>query len=140
MSGMPKNFHTKIVGMTFVPGYPENVYTLRDAEAPEDDDDLFGDDLLEEKSGEVEIRLAMRRNPQNPHDANAIEVHAPQLGEKSMLGHVPAPIAARLAPVLDAGGEWCIFLERIAVVPGKESNPGLHVNIFRNDIQYEDEF
>lgn len=138
--GIPKDFHGKCVGMTFVPGYPDNVYALRDAETPEDDGDLFGDELLVEDDGSLEIPLLMRRNPQNPHDENAIEVHAPQLGEASMLGHVPATIAARLAPHLDAHEEWNIYLERIAVVPGKESNPGLHLHIFRNDAALEEEW
>jgi len=138
--GIPSDFHAKVVGMTFVPGYPDNVYALRDLGTTESDDDLFGDDLLDEDAGSVEIPLTMRRNPQNPHDENAIEVHAPQLGDASMLGHVPATIAARLAPHLDQNQEWNIFLERVAVVPGKESNPGLHIHIFRNDLAPEEEW
>lgn len=127
----PKDFRAKVVGMTFVKGYPDNVYKLRNTSTgPVDDDDDFGDF---DDDGYLDIPLVMRRNPQNEFDANAIEVHAPQLGRDSMLGHIPANIAARLAPHLDANEEWNILLERVAVVPGKESNPGLHIHIQKVD-------
>lgn len=132
----PKDFRAKVVGMTFVKGYPDNVYRLRNnAAGPVGDDDDFGDFDDEE----LKIPLLMRRNPDNEYDANAIEVHAPQLGPDSrispatMLGHIPAKIAERLAPHLDSGEEWSIVLERVAVVPGKESNPGLHIHIQKVD-------
>lgn len=52
------------------------------------------------------VRLV--REPSNPHDANAIAVSIrnPILGlipRWSKMGHLKAPLAARLAPKLDAG-------------------------------------
>lgn len=42
--------------------------------------------------------LVLQRNPDNPYDANAIEVHTPS---GIMLGHVNKEIAADLAPIMD---------------------------------------
>jgi HIRAN domain-containing protein len=47
-------------------------------------------------------RLALRRDPGNEHDPNAIQVLA--AGEQ--IGWVPREIAAELAPELDAGRTW----------------------------------
>jgi len=47
--------------------------------------------------------LALRREPQNPHDANAIAVLAAG-GEQ--VGWVPRELAAELAAELDAGRPW----------------------------------
>lgn len=43
--------------------------------------------------------LVLVRNPDNPYDANAIEVHTPS---GIMVGHINKEIAADLAPILDA--------------------------------------
>ena len=48
--------------------------------------------------------LELRRDAGNPHDANAISVHA--AGGAAQLGWVPRELAAELAPQLDAGREW----------------------------------
>jgi HIRAN domain len=47
--------------------------------------------------------LELRRDPGNPHDPNAIAVHAVR-GEQ--VGWVPRELAAELAPELDAGKPW----------------------------------
>jgi hypothetical protein len=44
--------------------------------------------------------LELRRDPDNPHDPNAIAVHA---AGGAQVGWVPRELAAELAPVLDAG-------------------------------------
>jgi hypothetical protein len=44
-------------------------------------------------------RLELRREPDNPHDANAIAVHA----AGAHLGFVPRELAEELAPALDGG-------------------------------------
>lgn len=67
---------TQIVGSQFAPGARSILLTLTDAQ-----------------------ELTLKRNPDNKYDSNAIEVRY----EGSMLGHVPAVIAAALAPVMDAG-------------------------------------
>jgi hypothetical protein len=45
--------------------------------------------------------LELRRDPDNPHDPNAIAVHPADGGEQ--VGWVPRELAAVLAPELDAG-------------------------------------
>jgi HIRAN domain len=53
-------------------------------------------------------RLELRREPDNPHDANAIAVH----GGGAHLGFVPRELAAELAPELDAGRPWSAIVLR----------------------------
>jgi hypothetical protein len=53
--------------------------------------------------------LALRRDPDNPHDPNAIQVHA----GGAQIGWVPAEIAAELAPDLDAGRPWSAVVLRV---------------------------
>jgi len=52
--------------------------------------------------------LELRRDPANPHDANAVEV----LAAGRQLGFVPREIAARVAPDLDAGRSWSAVVLR----------------------------
>ena len=52
--------------------------------------------------------LTLRRDPDNPHDPNAIAVHCPA----GQLGWVPREVAAELAPQLDAGEPWSALLLR----------------------------
>jgi hypothetical protein len=47
--------------------------------------------------------LALRRDPGNVHDANAIAVATE---DGALLGYVPRELAAELAPELDAGRPW----------------------------------
>jgi hypothetical protein len=53
--------------------------------------------------------LELRRDPGNPHDANAIAVHG-RGGEQ--LGWVPRETAAELAPEVDAGRPWAAVVLR----------------------------
>jgi hypothetical protein len=54
--------------------------------------------------------LELRRDPENPHDRNAIAVHGAAGGEQ--VGWVPREIAAELAPELDAGTPWSAVVLR----------------------------
>ncbi len=54
--------------------------------------------------------LQLRRDPGNPHDANAIAVDAD--GGAGQLGWVPREVAASLAPSLDAGDAWAAVVLR----------------------------
>jgi hypothetical protein len=54
--------------------------------------------------------LELRRDPANPHDPNAIAVHAPGGGDQ--VGWVPREIAADLAPDLDAHRPWAALALR----------------------------
>ena len=53
--------------------------------------------------------LALRRDPDNPHDPSAIAVDAPG---GAQVGWVPREIAAELAPALDAGEPWAAVVLR----------------------------
>jgi hypothetical protein len=53
--------------------------------------------------------LELRRDPDNPHDPNAIAVHA---GDGEQVGWVPREIAAELAAELDAGAPWSAVVLR----------------------------
>src|SRR4051794_23398866 len=66
--------------------------------------------------------LELRREPDNPHDANAIAVHAPG-GEK--LGFVPREPAAELAGELDAGRPWAAVVLREQRPSPREPRTGL---------------
>lgn len=76
-----------------------------------------------------ENKIALIREPQNKHDANAIKVIAISLPERhtKMLGYVPKDLAAQLAPLMDD----CVFI-RVCdwnVVGNQECNYGLQVAI-----------
>lgn len=48
--------------------------------------------------------LVLQRQPANPHDSNAVAVLLPgRLFGMTMLGHLKAGLAKRIAPKLDAG-------------------------------------
>jgi HIRAN domain len=115
-------FTVKVVGMTFTSGYPENLYSL-DYLYKERAQDHGA--LLDEP-----IAAVLIRNPDNPHDANAIEVHVPSLSDP-MIGHIPAGVAARLAPELDEGANWLAGVEQVLIHPDHPDNPGIAVRLER---------
>ena len=54
--------------------------------------------------------LELRRDPENPHDPNAIAVHPAGGGEQ--VGWVPRELAVELAAELDAGEPWSALVLR----------------------------
>jgi HIRAN domain len=54
--------------------------------------------------------LRLRRDPANPHDANAIAVETADGSDQ--LGWVPREVAAELAPEIDAGRPWSAVVLR----------------------------
>jgi HIRAN domain len=65
--------------------------------------------------------LRLRRNPENPHDPNAIAVHA----DGEQLGWVPRELAAELAPRLDAGEHWSAVVLREQRASPRDPRTGL---------------
>src|SRR4051794_35975147 len=65
--------------------------------------------------------LALRRDPGNPHDPNAIAVDAG--GEQ--VGWVPREVAAELAPELDAGNPWSAVALRELRASPRDPRTGL---------------
>ena len=74
------------------------------------------------------------RNPANPHDANAIEVHIPALGDLAMIGHVPRDLAAQLAPEMDAGAIFAAAVADVRINPKHMDRPGIDIKVERVEI------
>ena len=72
--------------------------------------------------------LALRRDPGNAHDPNAIAVHAP--GGKQV-GWVPREVAAELAPRLDAGEAWSALTLRERRASPRDPRLGLTMLLAR---------
>lgn len=113
------SFYTKVVGVSFVNAYPDNLYALDQAQHEA------------QASGEP-LTVVLVRNPDNAYDANAIEVHVPALGESwAMIGHLTRPIAARLAPEMDGGAHWAAAVESVLIDPAHLDNPGISIQCAR---------
>lgn len=111
-------FSTKVVGVSFTPHYPENLHRL----------EALLRSMERHPAATFEGAAAIiRRNPANTFDSNACEVHVPTLGEWGMIGHLPAPIAARLAPELDAGGVWQGQVVEVLINPDHTDRPGISI-------------
>ena len=121
MTRLPADhFTSKVVGVSFVDNYPENLLALSiamDERPPEH---------LEEP-----LPAVLKRNPDNVHDANAIEIHVPQLGDYGMIGHLPRDLAARLAPELDEGGRWQAGVASVLINPEHLDRPGISIDLRR---------
>jgi hypothetical protein len=117
---MPSPFSAKVVGVSFVPGYPDNLTELASVS---DAARLEGEALT----------AVLRRNPLNPHDANAVEVHVPALGDNGFIGHLTRPIAARVAPDMDAGARWAAEVGDVLIDPDHLDRPGISITCKRLD-------
>ncbi len=112
----------RVVGLTFVDGYPAN---LSDAAVEIDRREVAAGWASLDADGVTGLPVALVREPENEFDPNAVEVHLPVLGRRrSMIGHVPADLAAKLAPSIDRGDEWDARLERVLVNPEHPDRPG----------------
>lgn len=132
---MGKTVEFKVVGLTFIEGYPDNLHRLRDIDedrqrralmhvSPADE---FGIDSIGLPAEKIPVVLI--RNPENEYDENAIEVHLPALGKNGMIGHVPRTLAAKLAPSIDRGDKWDAVLTTVLIDPEHEDKPGALVTI-----------
>jgi hypothetical protein len=111
-------FATRVVGVTFAPGWPDSLYAL-EAAALKAELGLAG--------GAESIPALLRRNPANEIDPNAIEVHVPSIGH--MIGHLPAQLAARIAPRMDSGRCYDAEVLEVLVHPDAPENPGISVRV-----------
>jgi HIRAN domain len=112
---MVSPFTAKVVGVSFVPSYPDNLYALDQAQ------------IEAEELGEPLVVILVR-NPANSFDANAIEAHVPALGDEwGMIGHLTRPIAARMAPEIDSGVRWSAQVVSVLIDPEHLNNPGVSV-------------
>lgn len=106
-----------VVGVTFATGYPDNLHRLAEVH----DDITRGEPLTVE----------LRRNPDNGHDANAVEIHVPVLGELAMIGHVPRDTAAKLAPRMDEGVAFEAWVRDVRIDPKHMDRPGIDIAVVR---------
>lgn len=94
-----------VVGVSFIPGYPQNLLNLHEAH----------------KAGDISINLV--RVPKNHFDKKAIEVRF----DGRMLGHIPREKAAQLAPKMDAGVSYVASVFGVRISPNNPNNPGLDI-------------
>jgi len=80
-------------------------------------------DALQNERVEPGSALQLRRDPDNPHDPNAIAVHPTDGGEQ--VGWVPRELAAELAPELDAGKPWSAIVLREQRASPRDPRTGL---------------
>ena len=73
--------------------------------------------------------LVLRRDPDNPHDPNAIQVHPTGGGDQ--VGWVPRELAAELAPELDAGTPFAAVVLREQRRSPRDPRHGLTMLIAR---------
>ena len=119
-------FTAKVVGVSFVHGYPDNLHNLAAVQE------------RAESSGEP-LAVVLVRNPDNEYDPNAIEVHVPALGEKwGFIGHLSRPIAARVAPEMDHGVLWGAEIVSVLIDPIHMDRPGIEIKCARAPEQKEE--
>lgn len=112
-------FTTKVVGVSSVPAYPDNLWALDQSAADA------------ERSGEP-LRVILVRNPDNEYDSNAIQVHVPALGDEwGFIGHLTRPIAARMAPEMDNDIEWEAEIVSVLIDPDHLDRPGISIRCQR---------
>ena len=78
-------------------------------------------EALESEAAAPGRALELRRDRENPHDPNAIAVHA---GDEQV-GWVPREVAAELAPELDAGRPWSAVVLREQRASPRDRRSGL---------------
>jgi len=105
----PEEFVTKVVGVSFNPDYPANIWSLST------------DPFL------MNTLCNLVREPQNEHDPNSIRV---DIGGKPV-GHIPRLIAIIIAPRMDKGETWLAQIAGINVSPENTNQPGVKLKIWR---------
>jgi len=82
---------------------------------------------MDERGHQFPVHLV--RNPQNEADSNAIEVHTEMDDADMMLGHIPAALASRLAPMMDAGQGWDGWVSEVLVNKDAAGRPGVRIHL-----------
>ena len=107
-----------VVGVSFTKHYPTNLHVLQ----------LAANGA--EVAGEP-LPALLIRNPENPYDANAIEVHVPALGDMAMIGHLSREIAQRMAPRIDQGDRYQATVHWVRINPDHPDRPGIDLRVAR---------
>ena len=146
---MVRQFSAKVVGVSFVPGYPDNLHELDklmkprlvpyptlNGEMAQEIAEKGYEEYVEEHGNFMPpepLRAVLIRNPNNEYDANAIEVHVPSIGDNGMIGHLTRPIAARMAPEMDKGVIWSAEVESVLIDPDHLDRPGISITCNREE-------
>lgn len=101
----------RVAGVTFMAGYPRNLADLARRCAVEP------------------VAAELVREHDNGYDLNAVAVHI----EGRIVGHVPADMARRLAPLLDGGFPLAAEALFVAVDDEHKDRPGLEIRIFTKE-------
>ena len=109
---VPARFSVDVVGVSFEADYPANL--LR---------------LARHQAHGVVWELELRREPANPYDANAVAVVV--AADASALGHVPAGLAGRLGPAMDAGQRFAVTGWEVLITEAHPDRPGLSLRVER---------
>lgn len=112
---VPDRWSVKAVGVSFRPGFPENLHALARAYA--------------QTPGTGEASLV--REPENPADRNAVAV----IAGGAHVGFLPANLAARLAPEMDRGAQFRVTDAEVLITPEFPERPGLLLSVERVHIQ-----
>jgi hypothetical protein len=97
----------RVAGVTFAPGYPNNLADLA------------------RRCAVDAVPLELVRDLDNGHDFNAVAVCC----EDRPLGHLPADIAAEVGPRMDAGHRYQARAVFVAVRNDKRKRPGLEIEL-----------
>lgn len=117
---IPDRFNVKVVGVSFRPAYPDNLWALDEAWQQ------F------EHQGDEPLAAVLVREPDNTHDPNAVAVHVPALGDDwAHIGYIMRPVAERLAPEMDAGAEWSGEVVSVLINPEFLDRPGIEIRCTR---------
>lgn len=101
----------RVVGMTFVPGYPGNLHQISE--------------VMDRSTTPESLSAVLKRAPDNPYDANAVEVHVPAVG---MVGHLSRDDAAMVAPMLDSPMIRCLAsVYGVRIASNNPDNPGIDI-------------
>ena len=110
-------YDVRVAGVTFAPNYPSNLVAIGAAAR------------LRDAEGEPPLDCQLIRNPDNEHDANAIEVHVIGKNRTAMVGHINAKIASQLAPLIDGGEAWTATVMLVAFSPENPEQPGIEIRL-----------
>lgn len=110
---LPARFSVKAVGVSFRPGYPDTILDLARAYA--------------ELPTGARSEASLVRDRANAIDANAVGI----LAGGRFVGYIPAALAARLAPDIDAGTRYRVTDAEVLIHPEHPEHPGLLVRIER---------
>lgn len=120
-----KEAFVRVVGLTFRKGnYPQNLHRLSEVMTQEQAEGIrLG--ILEPE----ELTVLLVREPDNPADPNAIQVHVPALGRMGWVGFIPKDIAKRLAFRMDNGHLVQAWVSAVPIDPNHLDKPGLEIRV-----------